>query len=121
MDAPRGPGVLGEEAGRAVGVQGGGNVEVTIDERLHASLAPTRKRQVREAALKLKERPFLGDRVQRDRWPKSMKGFANLFRLGLPDGWRLLYTVASSPTFGRELRIVWMGDHKAYDRLVGYR
>ncbi len=52
--------------------------------------------------------------------PREFKGLPNLFRLELPDGWRALYTVASSPSEGTQVRILWIGSHSRFDRLLGY-
>jgi hypothetical protein len=71
-------------------------------------------------ARRLKSEPFLGDRIPRRLMPREFKGLPNLFRLELPDGWRALYTVASSPSEGTQVRILWIGSHSRFDRLLGY-
>jgi hypothetical protein len=52
--------------------------------------------------------------------PREFKGLPNLFRLELPDGRRAPYTVASNPSEGTQVRILWIGSHPRYDRLFGY-
>lgn len=52
--------------------------------------------------------------------PKPLRGLPNLFQLELPGVWRALYTVASGPMAGTQIRIVWIGYHTRYDRLFGY-
>lgn len=64
--------------------------------------------------------PFAGDRVPRDRWPPLYREMENLFRLALPDGFRAVYTILAYPGRNREVRVLWLGDHKKYDRLFGY-
>ncbi len=64
--------------------------------------------------------PGSASRIPRERVPKRFRSLPNLFRLELPEGWRALYTVASSPMAGTQVRIVWVCDHKRYDRLFGY-
>ena len=95
-------------------------VEVLVDEREFRAAGPAQQRKLQEHAKRLREEPFLGDRIPRERVPKRFRSLPNLFRLELPKGWRALYTVASSPTAGTQVRIVWVGDHKRYDRLFGY-
>lgn len=95
-------------------------VEVVVDEREFRAARPGQQRKLREHARRLREEPFLGDRIPRKRMPKPFRGLPNLFRLELPGGWRALYTVASRPTVGTQIRIVWIGDHRRYDRLPGY-
>ena len=64
--------------------------------------------------------PYAGDRIRRERWPREFRSFANLFRLELPESHRAVYTVLTSPGRPREVRMVWLGNHKKYDRLFGY-
>lgn len=90
-------------------------VEVVVDEREFRAAGPAQQQKLRAQARRLRGEPFLGDRVR-----KRLRSLPNLFRLELPEGWRALYTVASSPTRGAQVRIVWVGDHKRYDRLFGY-
>lgn len=64
--------------------------------------------------------PFYGDRIAREKWPKQFRRFTNLFRFELPRAHRGVYTVLTYPGKPREVRIVWLGNHKKYDRLFGY-
>lgn len=96
------------------------NVEVFVDRRAFRKAGKAQKKKLRKLAERLKVEPFLGDRIRRDRVPDRFAGLPNLFRLELPGGWRALYTVATSPGGGREVRIVWVDDHDAYDHLFGY-
>ncbi len=43
-----------------------------------------------------------------------------LFRCELPQAYRCVYCVLTLPGSEREIRIVWLGSHKRYDRLFGY-
>lgn len=95
-------------------------VEVLVDEREFRAAGPAQQAKLRQHARRLREEPFLGDRIPLERVPNRFRSLPNLFRLELPEGWRGLYTVASSPMAGTQIRIVWVGDHKRYDRLFGY-
>lgn len=95
-------------------------MDVYVDERLFSRLSQKRREHTREAVKRLRERPMLGKRIKRRQIPRRFKELPNLFRLTLPDGWRLLYTLASHPGFGAEIHIMWVGDHTSYDRLFGY-
>jgi len=64
--------------------------------------------------------PFWGDRIRRRLWPKQFRHLPNLFRFELPQAHRGVYTVLTYPGREREIRIVWLGNHKRYDRLFGY-
>lgn len=80
----------------------------------------------REGTLRHKTRlqtdPFTaGDRIQRNHFPRRFKDAPNLFRLALPDGWRALYVVHTRPRDEARVEIVFIGDHKRYDRLFGYK
>jgi len=96
-------------------------VEVVVQKDEFDSAGEAQRRKLRAYAKRLREEPFLGDRIPRDRIPKSLRTLPNLFRLELPDGWRALYTVAGSPVAGTQVRVVWIGDHTRYNRLFGYR
>ena len=93
---------------------------MVVDERDFRAAGAAQRRKLREYAMRLREKPFLGDRIPRRLLSKSFRDLPNLFRLELPGGWRALYTVASSPTKGTQVRIVWVGNHTRYNRLFGY-
>lgn len=96
------------------------DIEVVVDEERFLAAGPQQQRKLRELANRLRTEPFLGDRIQRKLIPKRFRDPPNLFRLELPEGWRALYTVASAPTKGSQVRILWTGGHTAYDRLFGH-
>ena len=93
---------------------------ISVDEREFASAGRPQQRKLRELTTRLQADPFFGDRIQASRVPKEFRNLPNLFRLELPEGWRALYTVAGDFAVRVEIRIVWIGDHKRYDRLFGY-
>ena len=64
--------------------------------------------------------PFWGDRLRKNLWPRQFKDLPNLFRFELPDAYRGVYSVLTYPGQEREIRIVWIGNHKQCDRLFGY-
>lgn len=83
---------------------------------------PARVKDALQGGVKgrLEKDPFAGDRIRRELWPKRFRGLANLFRIELPEAYRAVYTVLTFPGRPREVRIVWVGNHKRYDRLFGY-
>jgi len=91
-----------------------------VDEDEFRAAGEKQRKKLRELAARLRRQPFLGDRIRRSLIPRPFRNLPNLFRLELPEGWRALYTVASHPPLGSELRIVWIGDHKRYEKLFGY-
>ena len=95
-------------------------IDVFVDESEFLKAGSLQRRALRELAKRLRLEPFLGGRVARHLLPKEFRGLPNLFRLELPDGWRALYTVASNPSEGTQVRVVWIGSHSRYDRLFGY-
>ena len=95
-------------------------VVVTVNEREFLGADLPRQKEIRRLAGRLQGEPYLGDRIQRRRVPKSFRSFPNLFRLALSGGWRALYTVGGAPTEHLEVRILWIGDHKRCERLFGY-
>jgi len=95
-------------------------VDVLVDEEEFRGAGMAQRKKLREYARRLSHEPFLGDRIQRHTVPSRFLSLPSLFRLELPGGWRALYTVASRPTEGSQVRIVWIGDHKRYERLFGY-
>jgi hypothetical protein len=94
---------------------------VSADPREVARL-PTGVREALKGTIKkrLETDPYAGDRIRQELWPRQFRGFANLFRLELPEAHRAVYTVLTFPGRPREVRIVWLGHHKKYDRLFGY-
>jgi hypothetical protein len=93
---------------------------VFVDEAMFNAAGEAQQRKLREYARRLREEPFLGDRIRKKQFPRRFRELPNLFRLELPGGWRALYTVASRPGRGTQVRVVWIGGHKGYERLFGY-
>lgn len=94
--------------------------QVFVDAKAFRVAGRAQRKKLREQAAKLEHEPFMGDRIRRSQIPRRFRTLPNLYRLELPGGWRALYTVASRPAEGTQVRIVWIGDHKGYDRLFGY-
>jgi hypothetical protein len=86
-------------------------------DRLPAPAQTALRNKVKHALL---ADPFWGDRIRRELWPKEFRHLPNLFRFELPDAHRGVYSVLTHPGREREIRIVWLGSHKRYDRLFGY-
>ena len=66
--------------------------------------------------------PHRGFQIQKSKIPKEMVteyGLTNLWKINLPDYWRMLYTIT-----GNELEIISIllefMDHQKYDKLFGY-
>jgi hypothetical protein len=95
-------------------------IDVVVDEGEFLKAGDMQRRELPQLARRLKSEPFLGDRIPRRLMPREFKGLPKLFLLGLPDGWRALCTVASNPSEGAQVRILWIGSHSRYDRLFGY-
>jgi len=93
---------------------------VYVDEDQFRLAGEAQRKKLREYAKRLRLGKFLGDRISRRLIPRRFQDLPNLFRLELPQGWRALYTVASRPGFGSQIRVVWIGDHTRYNRLFGY-
>lgn len=68
----------------------------------------------------LKSKPFIGEPVPHDLWPREYDNLPNLFRMELSQFWRLLYYVT-----GDEIRVISVvfeiGTHAHYDKIFGYR
>lgn len=96
--------------------------DLAIDADEWASVPELQREAIKRYAPKLKAEPSrVGERIQRERIPKRFRHFPNLYRLALPDGWRALYTIRVRKDVPPGVRIVFVGDHKRYDRLFGYR
>lgn len=94
---------------------------ITVDGKDVAKLPEAVQRMLRTKikSLLLAD-PFWGDRIRRELWPKKFKDLPNLFRFELPEAHRGIYSILTYPGQEREIRIVWLGNHKQYDRLFGY-
>jgi hypothetical protein len=93
---------------------------VTVSEREFQSADAARQRQIRQLSDRLAVEPYIGDRIPKRLVPKPVRSFQNLFRLELSGGWMALYTVAGAPSEHLEVRILWIGNHKRYERLFGH-
>ncbi len=80
--------------------------------------------RLRTFAEQLSQDVTLGEQIQRDRIPKALRrdyNATNLWRLELPGGWRVLYTIETRPGEDATVSILRILDHRAYDRLFGYK
>ena len=94
-------------------------LDVVVDEREFRRAGGPQRRKLRELARRLREEPFLGDRIRRDRVPRSLRQLPNLLRPELPDGRRALYTVFGTQR-ADSVRIHWVEDHRRYERLFAF-
>jgi len=73
----------------------------------------------------IKSNPHYGDHVSKKLIPqeyKSKYGVTNLFRVELPNYWRMLYTLADGETKVEIIAFVLdVIDHKGYDKKFGYK
>ena len=96
------------------------DIEVVVDEREFRAACEAQRTKLQEFAAPLRQRTFLGDRIPKRLVPRPFQDLPNLFRLEFPGVWRALYTVATAPLAGTQVRALWIGDHTRYDRLFGY-
>lgn len=68
----------------------------------------------------LETNPFRGDQTAKKLLPESFRGYENLWRLELPNGFRALYSVLGQASGDVIVAVDWIGDHKEYDELFGY-
>ena len=71
----------------------------------------------------LKDNPFVGEQVQKNKIPQeyvNKYAITNLWRIDLADHWRLVYTVQSSEVEIIDF-ILNIVDHKKYDKIFGYK
>lgn len=96
--------------------------DLAVDEDEWSGAPSLQQEAIRRIARRLKAEPAeVGERIQADRIPKRLRVYANLYRLALPGGWRALYTIRVRKDVPPGVRIVFIGDHKRYDRLFGYK
>lgn len=69
---------------------------------------------------RLRKNPSRGQRIATARIPAMFGPLGNLWRMAMPGGWRMLYSLSTARDGASLVRIVWVGDHRAYDRLFGY-
>ncbi|KXA99555.1 hypothetical protein AKJ47_00070 [candidate division MSBL1 archaeon SCGC-AAA261G05] len=72
---------------------------------------------------RLKQDVTVGDHIRKSQIPSALRekyGINNLWRLELPEEWRILYTIASRPAGNPVVIILRILSHKHYDRLFGY-
>jgi mRNA-degrading endonuclease RelE of RelBE toxin-antitoxin system len=93
-------------------------------ERDILALDPVQRRKLEWWARRLGEDVAVGEHIRGALIPAALRrkyDLENLWRLELPNGWRVLYTVLDSSEHGLAVSIVRILDHGAYDRLFGYR
>lgn len=82
---------------------------------------PVRK-GIQKAINKLKENVFCGERIPKNLIPKEyIQKYAidNLWWYPLPDGWRLVYSIATNKSEIIAIIIEYF-DHKNYEKRFGY-
>ena len=80
---------------------------------------------VDKKSLLIKENPHYGSPISKKLIPKEFKqkyGINNLFRVELPNRWRMLYSLTDSETKVEIIAFVLdLVDHPSYDKKFGYR
>lgn len=74
------------------------------------------------AIIDLKNNPACGIKVPKNLWPKEyIKKYdiTNLWKYGLPKGWRLIYTIQTNEIMILNVILEWF-DHKEYERRFHY-
>ncbi|MFQ6128073.1 MAG: hypothetical protein ACE5QW_04140 [Thermoplasmata archaeon] len=87
-------------------------------------LKRAQERKLRWWRDRLVDDPTVGDPIRKSLIPAVLQKryrATNLFRLELPEGWRILYTIVSCPGFDAEIHILRVLPHKEYEKLLGYR
>jgi hypothetical protein len=72
---------------------------------------------------KLQDDPYRGDRIKKERIPKSYKvkyGLDNLLKINISQYWRLLYFIEAYDNKTVLVILVDFMSHPEYDRLFGY-
>jgi hypothetical protein len=72
---------------------------------------------------KLKYNPYRGDRIKKERIPKSYKakyGMDNLLKININQYWRLLYFLEAFDNTTVLVILIDFMSHPEYDRLFGY-
>lgn len=80
------------------------------------------KKGIQKAITKLKENAFCGERIEKRRIPKEYiqkYRIDNLWWYPLPDGWRLVYSLATNESEILAIVIEYF-DHKNYENRFGY-
>ena len=95
------------------------NTIIEKDTKLEKQLLKAIQREVEN----LKIDPHRGTNIEKKKIPQKYieeYGITNLWKIDLPDYWRILYSI-----LGNEVEIVSVVldfmDHKEYDKLFGYR
>ena len=97
-------------------------MDLAVDEKEWEKTPRLQREAIQRVAPRLKIAPAgVGQRIPRAKWPQELSHFENLFRLPLPEGWRALYTVRVRKDVPAGVRIAFIGDHRRYDRLFGYK
>ena len=81
------------------------------------------KKSIERIILKLKDNIFIGDNIPKKQIPKSyIKKYEidNLWKINLPDGWRLVYSVMPLDSNFLLATILDFFDHKNYERIFNY-
>lgn len=71
----------------------------------------------------ISENPRMGESIEWSLIPEifkqSIPDLTNMLRVKVTKDWRLLYTLRGYPNH-KKVHIVFVGDHKKYDKLFGY-
>ncbi len=94
-------------------------------EALHGKIERSILKGVNYKIELIKANPHYGNPIAKDLIPLEYKekyGITNLFRVELPNRWRMLYSLTDSETKIEIIAFILdIMDHPAYDRKFGYR
>lgn len=79
-------------------------------------------RQIDHALSDIEENAFCGIQIPKRLIPKEYKkkyGITNLWKYDLPEGWRLIYSIAKGEIIVISLILEWL-NHKNYERRFNY-
>lgn len=75
-------------------------------------------RAIERIIQKLKKNPEHGTKIAKELWPKTY-AVTNLWKVNLPNGWRIIYTIKSDDVQIVSIILEWF-DHKAYEKRFHY-
>jgi Txe/YoeB family toxin of Txe-Axe toxin-antitoxin module len=91
--------------------------------KIESSFHQTLLRSINRIKDLLKENPFAGDQIHKERMPEKyirLYGSENVWRIELSDRWRLVYSVS-----GDKIEIITfvmdIFNHRDYDKVFGYK
>jgi len=79
-------------------------------------------RNIDKTIKEIKNNPMVGIKLPKNVWPKEyVKQYkiTNLWKIDLPDGWRLIYTIQANDVMILSIILEWFS-HKEYEKRFNY-